>query len=177
MPGRTIAERADAFAKGSGLYRLTLIDAQQRPRPLRWWSIVVVAAIVTGYCWMVVVTHQPHRSVIEMLAAPLLFFGAFSASNALRFIGPRLQPLNGRALDEHERDIKARAGHLSGLVLTVAAIMGCFYQAVAPILHWWHPSTTYEWVQLGMAIEGLAFVLPVLFASWLLPPIMPDDEA
>lgn len=176
MAGKTIAERADAIAIGSGLYRLALIDPQRHPRPRRWSSLVVLLAIIGGYAWTVSTLAKPHSLTVPTLIAPLVFFGAFMAANLIRFAGPRLQPLNGAPLDERERAIKARAGHLSGVTITVMAIGGCLYQGVAPVLGWWSPRSPLDWIYLGLMLEGLAFVLPVFFASWMLPTQLPDDE-
>ncbi len=176
MARMTFAERADAVAKGSGLYKLTLIDVQQNPRPIRWWSLLVLIGIVVGYGWTVEAIARPHSIAVSALAAPLLFFGAFLAANMIRFAGPRLQPLNGKPLDERERQVKTRAGNLSGVTITVAAIGGCFYMGVAPVFGWWAPRSTLDWIYLGMTGEGLAFVLPVFFASWMTPRPVTDKE-
>ncbi len=93
----------------------------------------------------------------------------------MRFAGPRLQPLNGTPLDERERKIRARAGHLSGVTVTIAAIAGCFYMGLAEPFKLWRPQSALEWVYLGLTIEGVAFVLPVFFASWMTPRL-PDVD-
>ncbi len=176
MAGQRIADRADALAKGSGLYRLTLIDAQRNPRPRRWLSIVVVAGIIGGYGWTAAVLRQPHGLLLPALIAPVVFMLAFCAAQYLRWAGPRLAPLNGDSLDERELAIRARAGSLSGLAITILAVLLCFYQATALMLGWWHPQSPVDWLYLGLAIEALAISLPVLFASWMMPAVPLDAD-
>jgi len=176
MPQPTIAERADALAKGSGLYRLTFIDIQKNARPLRWWSLAAVIGIVAGYAGTVALLGQPRDVRLIGFAVPMLFVVSLTAANIIRMAGPRLSASPDHPLDERERWIKARAGSLSGLVITVLAIGVCFYQGTASIFDWRQLQSPLEWTYLGLGIEGLAVVLPTLFASWMLPPLPADEQ-
>lgn len=176
MSRMTIAERADAVAKGSGLYSLTLIDMQKNARPLRWWSLTAVIGIVAGYVGTIVLLGRPRDVRMIGFAVPMLFIASLTAANIIRMAGPRLSASPDQPLDERERWIKARAGNLSGLVITLLAIGVCFYQGLASIIDWRPLKSPLEWTYLGLGIEGLAIVLPTLFASWMLPPLPADDE-
>lgn len=103
----------------------------------------------------------------------MLFWAAFAAANLVRFFGPRIAPERG-PLDEREQMLKAKAGSLSGFALTILAVAGCFYFAFATRAGSWLPTTFFEWLHLGLAIETAALALPVLVASWLQPA--PDAE-
>lgn len=178
MPQRlhhTIAQRADAIAKRSGLYKLTMIEPGT-PRTLRWSPLLAIFAMPIGYVLFVGAADGQRMTAAGAIVGPLLLFGGFLGAMMLRFLGPRLMPRASVELDERERMVKARAGSISGWVLTVAAMAGCFYMACASAFGLWAPHTTVGWAYLAVMIEGWAFVLPVLVASWLQPADRLDQE-
>jgi O-antigen/teichoic acid export membrane protein len=97
-----------------------------------------------------------------------MLYLAFAIAGWLRMFGPRLIGTRDHPLDERERMIKARAGHISGTIITVAVFLGCFYFAMAGPFRLWMPQVN-EWVALAFLIETCWFTLPVLVASWLQP--------
>jgi hypothetical protein len=104
------------------------------------------------------------------VAGSLLFWAAFIAAQILPLLGPRLIPDGHGALDERELTVRARAGGLSGALLTFLAAIGCFYFGFAPLFGpAFVPAGPLEWTFLGLALLAAARLLPVLVASWLLP--------
>ncbi len=166
----TLLERMDRFVHVTRLDRLAFLDP--RPRTLRWMPLAVLAALIGGYA--LTVFHQAHIDR-SFLVGWLLFIGAFLAANAIRLFGPRLVPTARHALDERERMVKARASALSGTILDIFTIAGCFYMGTADPLGWWRPRTLLDWTYLGMGVQGSALMLPTLIASWLQP--RPADDA
>jgi hypothetical protein len=165
----------DRFVHATHLDALTPY-AHPRPRSLRWWPLVALVALAVGYAlqtgggrglwgWRVGV------------AGSLLFWAAFSAAQIVPLFGPRLIPDGHGALDERELMVRARAGSLSGAVLTILAAIGCFYFGLAPVFGpVFVPAGPLEWTFLGLALLAAARLLPVLVASWLLPrPDGADD--
>ena len=148
--------------------------AARRHRNLRWVPLIVLAALVLGYAAMAasVWRAMPPRFGF---GGGLLFFGGYTAAMLIRLFGPRLVPEGGTPLDEREEMIKARAGSIAGSVVTILFVGFCLYAGCAPIFHAWMPTTTLEWIYLGLGVQGVAFTLPVLAASWLQPRL--DDEA
>ena len=169
----TMLERLDRIVHTARLDILTP-HAQRRPRNLRWWPLLVIAALVVGYALMAASMHG-RLSLRAGVAGGFLFFVAYAVSLLIRLFGPRLVPEGATGLDEREQMIKARAGSLSGTILCVAAIQFCFWAAYASLFGGWMPKATLEWVYLGLGLQGAAFTLPVLIASWL-QPALNDDE-
>ena len=165
---KPLPARLDGLARKSGLYHMTMID-RPAPRNLRWIPLLILAAMSVGYALMIGAMHLVHPALIVAWAGSLLFFAGFTASNFTRLLGPRIVPDYGKSLDEREQALKARASSISGSILTVMAILCCFYIAFAGPFGIWSPTGTLDWVYLGLMIEGWAFILPVLVASWLQP--------
>ncbi len=148
--------------------------ADRRPRNLRWLPLFVIAAMAAGYVLQVVALRGAGWSWQTGFAGSLLFFLAVIAAHMIRLFGPRVAPDRNGPLDERELMLNARAGSLSGSILAVLAVLGCFYGAFAVTFGTWLPTTAIEWAFLGVGVQAGAFVLPVLTASWLQPPL--DDE-
>jgi hypothetical protein len=170
----TLLASLDRFVHRTGLDLLTPYR-RHRPRNLRFLPLAVLVAIVLGYILMVAPPNTGFGNWRLPFAGALLFFFGFLAANLMRLFGPRIVPVDGSALDERELVLRARAGNISGLIITVLAIIGCFYGGYASVFHLWMPRATIEWVYLGLAIHGFAFALPVLVASWLQPSPDPED--
>ncbi|HEU4959317.1 MAG TPA: hypothetical protein VFT56_02825 [Sphingomonas sp.] len=165
----TIARRADAFARWTRLDRLTLIDRPE-PRNLRWSPLAVIAAMAIGYTLLVRAENGHGGAFPSALAGALLFYVPFAAAVYMRMFGPRLVGDPQHPLDERERMVRARAGHLSGIVIAVLTISGCFSIGIGQQFGWWWtPRRLGDWIQLGMMIEAWMLMLPVLIASWLQP--------
>jgi hypothetical protein len=165
----TIASRADAFARWTRLDRLTLIDRPE-PRSLRWSPIAIVAAMAIGYAMLVSAPNKEHGPWWPALIGPLLFYLSFGAAVYLRLFGPRLTGDPQHPLDERERMVKMRAGHLSGIAISIAAMFGCFYIGIGEQFGWWWtPHDLNDWIPLGLMIEAWMLTFPVLIASWAQP--------
>lgn len=171
MRSNIIARRADAFVHWTRLDRVTLLGHPER-RNLRWWPALALVTTLIGYTLVVTAVDDRARSVgslFRIVAGGLLLFGALGAAGWLRMLGPRLMADLEQGLDERERMLRARAGHISGRIIVLLAIVGCFYFGAARPLGLWMPTQVIDWVYLGVMIEGWALVLPVLVVSWLQP--------
>lgn len=161
-----VAERADIVARWTGIGRL--IEPKKRePRTLRWWPLVLLVIATAGYALIAIdgLRHHDGRLLAGILGYTLLY-GSFGMATVLRVLGPRLIGSLDHPLDERERMIKARAGHIGGTVIAVATMGGCFYFGLATPFGLWVPDAN-GWVALGFLIETWWFTLPVLVASWL----------
>lgn len=167
----------DRFVHAARLDVLTPY-AGREPRSLRWWPLAPLAALGLGY----VLQSGGARGLWDWragIAGSFLFFAGFGAAQLMSLFGPRLFPDGAGALDERERMVRARAGSLSGEILTMLVALGCFYVGLAPAFApvfgpLWVPASPLEWAFLGLALLAAARLLPVLIASWLLP--RPDAE-
>ena len=171
MRSNTIARRADAFVHWTRLDRVTLLGHPER-RNLRWWPALALVAMVIGYALVVTAIDGHNRSIgsiIRIAIGGLLLFGAIGTAGWLRMLGPRLTADLEHKLDERERMLRARAGHISGRIIALATIVGCFYFGAARPLGLWMPTQAIDWIYLGVVVEGWALILPVLVVSWLQP--------
>jgi hypothetical protein len=169
----TLLERMDRFVHVTRLDRIAMIDRPQ-PRALRWLPLLVLAALIGGYATMAAAGQGLGHLRLSLIGIGV-FIAGFIAANLMRFFGPRLIPGPQDRLDERELVVKARAGAISGAVITIFAIAACFYMGVVDVFGWWRPRTTLEWTYMALAIEGVAFILPVLAASWLTPRPIDED--
>lgn len=172
MRANAIARHADAFVHWTRLDRVTLLGHPER-RNLRWWPALALVTMLAGYVLVAAAIDDRARSVSSLFriaTGGLLLFGALGTAGWLRMLGPRLMADLEQGLDERERMLRARAGHISGRIIASIAIIGCFYLGAAHPLGLWMPTQTIAWVYLGVMIEGWALVLPVLVVSWLQPP-------
>jgi hypothetical protein len=167
----TMLERLDRFVHVTRLDLLTP-HAGRRPRNLRWLPLLLLAALALGY-GLLVAAMRGAAAPATGIAGGFLFFGAFLLANVVRLFGPRLAADAGVVLDEREAMIRARAGSVSGAILTGLAILFCFYGGYASVFGRWMPSSALEWVYLGLAVQAAGLALPVLVASWLQPAL--DD--
>jgi hypothetical protein len=177
--GRSLSQRLDDLATGSGLYAITMINRPE-PRNLRVLPALILVGMVIGYALTCIGLSGLHRETFGLqfavgIGGAVLFFGGFIGANWVRFAGPRIVPSVSAALDEREVMLKAKAGSVSGLIITVLVIGGCFYCGSAQYSDWWVPHRTTDWIYLGLLIEGWAFTLPVLVASWLQPADVEDE--
>jgi hypothetical protein len=168
----SILSTLDRFVHATHLDILTP-HGGRRPRNLRWMPLAILGALGVGYASLAATMHGAASWRIGTAGA-FLFFGAFAAANLVRLFGPRLVPDPGQALDEREVTIKARAGSISGAILTILAILFCFYGGYASVYGTWLPAGALEWVYLGLGLQAAALALPVLVASWLQPNL--DEE-
>jgi hypothetical protein len=176
MRSNTIARRADAFVHWTRLDRVTLLGHPER-RNLRWWPALALVVMVIGYALVVTaIDDRPHSisGLFQIGVGGLLLFGAMGTAGWLRMLGPRLAADLEHKLDERERMLRARAGHIGGRIIALLTIAGCFYFGAARPLGLWMPTQTIDWVYLGVMVEGWALVLPVLVASWLQPRLDRD---
>jgi hypothetical protein len=150
--------------------RLDFMTPYRRPRPrsLRWLPLLVLLALPTGYALMAPGLEGHGGSLWLGVAGASLFFGAYLGANLMRLFGPRLSPEQG-PLDERELMLKARAGSISGTVITWLAILACFYAGLSEALGLWMPTRPLEYFYLGFGIQGAWQALPILAASWLQP--------
>ena len=149
--------------------------ADRRPRNMRWLPLAVLVAMAAGYVLQIGAIRGAGWSWQTGFAGSVLFVLAVIAANLIRLFGPRAAADRSGPLDERELVLNARAGSLSGAILTVMAVLACFYAAFAVTFGTWLPATAIEWVFLGLGVQASAQVLPVLTASWLQPPL-DDDE-
>jgi len=166
-----LLEHMDNFCRWAFLDRFVF---ETRPRPLRWWPLLALAALVAGYALIIRFdgTHSPWR----LLAGILLFIGGSIAATFMRLLGPRMAAAGSHRLDERELLVKARASALSGTFLSGIAMAGCFYMGLAEWFGLWRPATMLAWIYLGLALQSFAIVLPTLIASWLQPRPDADEE-
>ena len=147
--------------------------AERRSRNLRWLPLLVLAGLPLGFAlW--VGTIRSGWPVWAGVAGAMIFGAALIAASVIRLFGPRLFEEWAHPLDERERMLKAQAGNISGAIVTMLLVLGCFYGAFAAVFRTWFPTSAAEWVALGLGVQAFAFTLPVLVASWLQPP--PDEE-
>lgn len=177
---KTIGGRLDAIAKGSGFYAVTMIE-RPRPRNLRFVPVMILAATLIGYVLTCVSSVDMPPMLISArisygVAGALLFWSGSLAANFVRFLGPRIFPDPAAPLDERERILRARAGSISGGIVTALAMAGCFYCGFAQVFGWWMPRKLVEWTYLALLIQAGGFTLPVLIASWLQPADTPDED-
>lgn len=167
----TLLEKMDRAVYATGIDRL--IFRKPRPRSLRWLPLFVIAAMVAGYGLMAQPVRPPFT---PLMVGAALFYGGYLGASILRIFGPRMVPTTSQPLDERELMVKARASALSGIVLTVLAMAGCFYMAMAEPLGAWRPHDPNQWVALAFAFQACFMLLPTLIASWLQPRAPADDE-
>ncbi len=167
----TLLERMDRAVYATGIDRLIFMKVA--PRRLRWAPLIACIALIAGY---VLLARPVQRPFGPLMAGIGLFYGAYLAAHFLRLLGPRLHPSVSPPLDERELMIKARAYALSGLILAISAMAGCFYMAMAGVLGWWQPHTPSEWINLGFGLQALALLLPTLIASWMQPAPPANDQ-
>ena len=155
--------------------RLDILNSRPawRSRNLRWLPLLVLAALPAGYALAVAALRGGVPGPAG-IAGGFVFLAGLIGGSAIRVLGPRLFEEWEHPLDERELMLKARATSISGAVITMLAVLGCFYAASATVFGFWIPVTAVEWVFLGFGIVAYAFTLPVLVASWMQPP--PDDE-
>jgi hypothetical protein len=170
---KPLPQRLDDFARWTGLYRMTMIERGE-PRNLRWIPLLIVLAMPVGYVCMTLGIHDGGMLMLVAIGM-LLFFGAFTGSTLIRFLGPRLVATVGSTLDERELALRNRALSISGGSLTILAATGCFYMAGAKFLGLWVPDQSQHWIWLGFMVEGWWCTLPVLVASWLQPRDLDAD--
>ena len=166
MTGKPLAQRLDDLARGSGLFRMTMIE-RPSPRNLRWLPLAVIVATVAGYVTIEFASPGRQNFVLLSIVGSLLLYGGFSVASVLRFFGPRLVADGTNPLDEREKLIRANAVGISGTIVTLVAIGGCFWMGFAKPFGLWMPRATYDWIGLAFLLEGVAFALPTLVASWL----------
>jgi hypothetical protein len=181
-------EAMDRFVKRTGLYKMAMIERPE-PRNLRWLPLIILCAVPAGYALLLfggvpsAASFFPEAGLTARLWAGglgmLLFFGAYGAANYIRFFGPRIMPSYAPdakgALDERDLFIRARAHAASGSVISLLAILGCFWFGIASLLGGWLPGSAAEWILLGMALQTWVLTLPVLVASWVQPRLEPDE--
>jgi hypothetical protein len=167
----TLLGKLDRLVYATGIDRILFMRMQ--PRTLRWTPLLVITALVAGYVMM---TKTPSVMVRDFWIGLLLFWGAFLAAHFVRAFGPRLMATELHPLDERELMVKARAYAISGLVLAMLAMAGCFYMSGAGALGLWHPRIPYDWINLGFGIQAGAMLMPTWVASWLEPRPAADHE-
>ncbi|WP_116090257.1 hypothetical protein [Sphingomonas crusticola] len=167
----TLLEKMDRAVYATGIDRLVFMKV--KPRTLRWSPLLVIAAMAVGYV-LLAQPILPH--VTHFMAGVGLFYGGYLGAFIFRIFGPRMVPSIDGPLDERELMVKARAGAVSSIILTVLAMAGCFYMAVAVPLGAWRPHDPNHWVALAFAFQACFMLLPTLIASWLQPPAVADDE-
>jgi hypothetical protein len=165
----TLLGRMDRMVYATRLDRLIFMKFQ--PRTLRWTPLFVIAALVAGYAMM---TKTPSAMARDFWIGLLLFWGAYLAAGFVRVFGPRFTATELHPLDERELMVKARAYAISGLVLGMLAMVGCFYMSGAEMLGLWYPRS-FEWIYLGFGIQAGGMLLPTWIASWLQPRPGRDD--
>jgi hypothetical protein len=173
---KPLPQRLDDLARWTGLYRMTMIERGE-PRNLRWIPLLIVLAMPVGYvCMTLGFRDIRDKGMLTLVAiGMLLFFGAFTGSILIRFLGPRLVATVDSPLDERERAIRYRALSISSGGLTILAALCCFYMASAKFFGLWAPEESQQWIWLGFMIEGWWFALPVFVASWLEPRSVDAD--
>ena len=158
--------------------RLDLLspEGRHRSRNLRWLPLVLLIGVAIGFALLVDPPGigEPARRL--RMAGAFIFVFCFIGSSLIRLAGPRLAPRTDRPLDERELVLRARAGSLSGSIIAILAVLGCFYFAAAIVYGWWIPRSAIEWVFLGLIIQAWAFALPVAVSSWLQPPMDGEEE-
>ena len=169
----SLLKKMDDAVYATGIDRL--LFRKIKPHNLRWLPLFVLAALILGY-WLMARTAgiaDVRIMIPRLLGGWLVFYGAYLLAMFLRLFGPRMVSTPRQPLDEREAAIKARAGAMSGNILAIAVLGGCFYMSVAGLLGWWHPDRPVDWVNLGFGLQAGFLLLPTLIASWLQPV---DDE-
>jgi hypothetical protein len=176
----TLLAALDRFVHATHLDFLTPY-AGREPRNLRWTPLIALLGVVGGYALLEIYAFRPAAAgenwrwtLWHAFGGGALFWISFGAANLVRLFGPRVTAEQGQ-LDERELVLRARAGSLSGYLLSLLAVLGCFYCAFAPAFRLWRPETTLDWTYAGLLVEAFAFALPVLVASWLQPSPVPED--
>jgi hypothetical protein len=157
--------------------RLDMFAPEGRPRPrnLRWLPLLPLAAMAAGYAVMVAEFRPGGHSMQLGFGGIVLFLVGYLGAFLVRLFGPRLADMT-HPLDERERAIRAQAGNISFWIVTVLAMLGCFYGGYAAVFATWMPRAAIEWVYLGLSFQAAAIALPVWVASWLQPKPDPEDE-
>jgi hypothetical protein len=164
----------DRFVHATGL-GLFAPEGRPRPRNLRWLPLLPLAAMAAGYGVMVTEFRPGGHSLQLGFAGIILFLFGYLGVYLVRLFGPRLADM-ALKLDEREREIRAQAGNISFFIVTVLAMLGCFYGGYAAIFGTWMPRAAIEWVYLGLGFQAAAMALPVWVASWLQPKPDPEDD-
>jgi hypothetical protein len=167
----TLLEKMDRLVYATRIDRILFM--KMRPRTLRWTPLFVIAALVAGYA---MITKTPSPTVRDFWIGLLLFWGAFLAAGFVRSFGPRFAATGLHPLDERELMVKARAYGISGLVLAILVMAGCFYMSGASVLGLWHPRMPLDWINLGFGVQAGAMLMPTWVASWLEPRPAADHE-
>lgn len=167
----TLLQRLDRLVFATRLDRVLFRKIQ--PRTLRWTPLIVLMTLVGGYALMATSVGHPDRA---FFFGWLLFYGAYIAAALLRIFGPRFVPSALYPLDEREMTLKMRAYASSGVLLTGATMLACFYMAGAGMIGLWQPKSPNDWIALGFGVQALAILLPTLIASWTEPRTVPDQD-
>ncbi|MFV3126438.1 hypothetical protein [Niveispirillum sp. KHB5.9] len=167
----TLLQKMDHLVYAIRLDRIIFMKMQ--PRAFRWTPLLVIAALAVGYVLMAMV---PNVLVPGFWIGWLSFYGAIIAAHMFRVFGPRFTATVHHPLDERELMVKARAHAMSGVTMTIAAMLGCFYMTTAGLPWFWHPNPPIDWINLGFGVQGISVLLPTWFASWLQPPPVVDGE-
>jgi len=161
----------DRFVYATGLDRVLFM--KMRPRALRWTPLIVLAALIAGY---VLMARNADRLDRAFFLGFLLFYGAYMAATFLRIFGPRFVASALHPLDEREMTVKMRAYALSGILLTGATMLGCFYIASAALIGLWQPHSPNDWIALGFGVQAVAMLLPTMIASWAEPRAVREQD-
>jgi hypothetical protein len=167
----TLLARMDRLVYATRLDRVLFRTI--RPRTLRWTPLFVLAALIAGYVLMAQNVDRPDQTFFSGF---LLFYGAYMAAAFLRIFGPRFVPSERHPLDEREMAVKMRAYALSGILLTGATMLGCFYLAGPGLTAWWHPDSPNDWIALGFGVQAVAMLLPTMIASWIEPRAVSEQD-
>lgn len=166
----TLLERMDRLVYATRIDRI--LFRKSEPRAFRWIPALVIAGLIGGY---VIMVKAGGVTVSAFFAGWLIFYGAFLAAACLRALGPRFTPSVDRPLDERELMVKAQAHAVSGVVLAMAAMLGCFYMTSEGAPWLWHPHGL-DWFHLGFGVQAVSLLLPTWIASWIAPrPVDLED--
>ena len=164
--------RLDRFVHRTRLDIFTPFGGR-RPRNLRWLPLIGIVAAAAGYAMIVIVTRGAGPWSL-MLGGAALFIAGLIITSVVPMFGPPISYHQGVPLDERDLSLGARAGHLAGRIMSLLAVIGCFYFGFASMFGSWMPQDVVEWGLLGVVLSGVHTALTVLAASWLQPPI--DEE-
>ena len=167
----TLLARMDRLVYATHLDRIVFMKV--RPRTFRWLPLCVFAVLVGGYVMMAESAAIPTRTYVT---GSMVFYGAYVAAAFLRVFGPRFVGTVRDPVDERELMVKFRAHALSGILVTIFAMLGCFYMAIASIWGLWHPRLLTDWINLGFAFQAGGILFPTLIASWMQPRSPRDSE-